>query len=198
MNALPVDDLLAPLSADAPCGADLEYDPAFMALLDSARGKPEQEFGDTVIPAQPPDWREVFDRALALAQRTRDLRVLVLLARSAANLQGLRPYVDAIEVIAALLERQWTAVHPQLEADANQDPTMRLSALAALGEGKGGLADLRRAMLVTDRAGLTVRQVELAFGKSAPFAEESVPTAEGVLQALREATAPSPQPHTGP
>ena len=61
MSLLPVDRLLTSLDEHAPCGEDLEYDPAFMALEEAARGKPEQQFGDTVIPAQAPDWRQVHE-----------------------------------------------------------------------------------------------------------------------------------------
>ena len=86
MADLDVDAWLSPLSEQAPCGADLEYDPAFLALEEAARGKPEQQFGDTLIPAQEPDWRAVDEQARALLGRTRDLRVLMpwLRARIAA------------------------------------------------------------------------------------------------------------------
>ncbi len=189
MTSLPVEELLAPLSEDAPCGADLEYDGAFLALQEGARGKPEQQFGDTLIAAQPPDWREVFDQALALARRTRDLRVAVLLARSAARQHGLSPYADALALCAGLLEQHWEHVHPQLESDAGENATMRLNALAPLADVHCGLADLRSAMLLPGRAGLSVRQLEMAFGKATPGPDESPPTAELVLQALQEAEA---------
>jgi type VI secretion system protein ImpA len=59
MALIDVDALLAPVSEDAPCGPDLEYDAEFLALEDAARGKAEQQFGDTIIPAEDPDWRKV-------------------------------------------------------------------------------------------------------------------------------------------
>jgi type VI secretion system protein ImpA len=197
MSALPVDQLLAPLEDMAPCGADLEYDAAFLALNDAAQGKPEQQFGDTLIAAQPPDWREVHAQALALAQRTRDLRIAVLLARSGARLHGLGHYAGALALIAGLLEQQWAGVYPQLEADAaaigGQDATMRLNALAPLAFDSAGLADLRAASLAGDRAALTVRHVELSFGKAAARAEEAVPTPDAVLKALQAAAAGNAQ-----
>ena len=39
-----LESLLAPISADAPCGPDLEYDPAFQAMLDAGAGKPERQY----------------------------------------------------------------------------------------------------------------------------------------------------------
>ena len=189
MSLLPVDQLLAPLGDDAPCGPDLEYDPAFMALEDLARGKPEQQFGDTVIPAEEPDWRQVFDGARALAERTRDLRVAVLLARSAARLHGIQGYADALALVAGLLESQWAHVHPLLDADDHDDPTMRLNALGPLVDAATGLADLRAAQVIGGRAALTVRQIELAAGKAEPRSDEPVPSPAGVHDALAAAAA---------
>ena len=189
MNALPVEDLLASLGDDAPCGADLEYDPAFLALGEAAQGKPEQQFGDTVIAAQEPDWRVVNEQACELARRTRDLRVAVLLARAGARLQGVTAYASALSLIAGLLERHWDHVFPMLDTDDNNDPTMRLNALAPLVDADGGLADLRSAVIGSSRPALTVRQLELAAGKAEPRSDESVPTLDGVAQALQAAEA---------
>jgi len=192
MNALPVEELLAPLSDDAPCGPDLEYDAAFLALEESSRGKAEQQFGDTVIAAEQPDWRAVFEQARELAQRTRDLRIAVLLARAGARQHGLPAYASALALIAGLLERHWDRVYPLLDADDNNDPTMRLNALAPLVDPAAGLADLRSAPVGGGRSQLTVRQIELAAGKAQPGSSESVPNPEGVQQALKDAEAQAP------
>jgi type VI secretion system protein ImpA len=190
MTLLPVDELLAPLSDEAPCGANLEYDAAFVALQDAARGRAEQQFGGTIIAAVEPDWRELHEQAVALAQRTRDLRVAVLLARAAARQHGLRAYADALALIAGLLETQWSGVYPQLEGDAEQDPTMRLNALGPLAAEDVGLTDLRTASIVDNPTILTVRHVELAFGKAQALHDESLPTQEGVLKALNAGQTP--------
>jgi type VI secretion system protein ImpA len=187
MNALPVEDLLASLGDNAPCGADLEYDPAFLALEEASRGKPEQQFGDTVIAAEAPDWRVVHEQALELACRTRDVRVAVMLARAAARLHGAAAYASGIALIAGLLERHWDHVYPKLDADDNNDPTMRLNALAPLVDANAGLADLRAGSIGAGRPPVTVRQLELAFGKAEPLADETAPSAEGLLQALQAA-----------
>ena len=86
------ESLLAPVSDDAPSGPDLTYDPDFLALEQAAVGKNEQQFGDTIIPAEEPEWRDVKERAEALLARTKDVRVAVLLARALTrmhNLEGL-------------------------------------------------------------------------------------------------------------
>lgn len=192
MSLLPVDQLLAPLADHAPCGEDLEYDPAFLALEEMARGKPEQQFGDTVIAAQEPDWRQVLENALPLAERTRDLRLAVLLTRAAAHQQGIQGYASGLSLVAGLLEQHWDHVFPALDADDNNDPTMRLNALAPLADVATGLADLRNAAVGSGRIPLTVRQVELSAGKAEPHEDEAVPTAEGIAEALKAIEAQTP------
>ena len=192
MSLLPVDQLLAPLADHAPCGEDLEYDPAFLALEEIARAKPEQQFGDTVIPAQEPDWRQVLEDALPLAERTRDLRLAVLIARAAAHQQGIQGYASALSLVTGLLEQHWDHVFPALDADDNNDPTMRLNALAPLVDVATGLADLRNATVGSGRIPLTVRQIELSAGKVEPHPDESVPTADGITEALKAIEAQTP------
>jgi type VI secretion system protein ImpA len=192
MPDLDLDPLLAPLASDGPCGVNLEYDPAFQALQDATAGKPERQYGDTVIPAEPPDWPAVHVQALALAARTRDLRVAVWLARSAARVDGLGAAVQGLQLLRGLLERYWEQVHPMLDSHDNNDPTARLNALYPLVH-DDGLADLRAAALTSGRGAVTVRDLELAFARVDPLPGEAVPTEEGVTPAVASALAHSPQ-----
>lgn len=193
MADIDVDALLAPVNDTAPCGDDLEYDPAFLALEDASRGKPEQQFGDTLIAAQEPDWREMRAQSIALFARTRDLRVAMQLLRAATRLNGSSGFASAIQVVRGLLERHWEHVHPMVEVgDGSHDATMRLNALAPLADAGPVLADLRAAAIGTQRGGLTMRQIELALGKAEPGPGESVPSAAGVEQALGDAAAQVP------
>ncbi|MFO1267183.1 MAG: type VI secretion system protein TssA [Rubrivivax sp.] len=178
--------LLAPLDDAAPCGEDLEYDPAFQALEEAGKGKPERQYGDKVFPAEPPDWLTVHEKALEVAGRTRDLRPAVWLARSGARLQGLAGATRGLQLVHGLLERQWDHVHPQLDASDNNDPTMRLNALLPLYRADAALADLRAATLAPVRGGLTLRELELGLGLDEPHGDESQPTEEGVLNGLQQ------------
>lgn len=192
MPDVELESLLSPLAGDAPCGADLEYDPAFLSLQESAAGKPEQQYGDTLIPAQEPDWRAVHEQALQLATRTRDLRIAAWLARSGARLEGLAGAVRGLQLVHGLVERHWDHVHPQLDASDNNDPTARMNALSALVHGSAGLADLRAASLNGKRGAVTVRDIELALGHADPLPGEMVPTEDGVLQGVSAALAEAP------
>ena len=61
-----IDRLLDGVAPDAPCGANLEYEPDFLQLREHATPRAEQQYGDTVIPAEAQDWRAVERLALAL------------------------------------------------------------------------------------------------------------------------------------
>ena len=192
MPDVDLESLLSPLSGDAPCGVDLEYDAAFLSLQESAAGKPEQQYGDTLIPAQEPDWRAVHEQALQLAARTRDLRIAAWLARSGAHVDGLAGAVRGLQLVHGLLERHWKHVHPQLDASDNNDPTARMNALGSLVHASAGLADLRSASLTGKRGAVTVRDIELAFGHADPLPGEAVPTEDGVLQGVSAALDEAP------
>jgi hypothetical protein len=127
-----LESLLVPLSEDAPCGSDLEYDPAFLELESAGAGKPEQQYGDTVIPAKPPEWTLVQEHAIDLAHRTRDLRVAVWLLRGGARLHGWTGAVAGLQLLNGLLSRHWAQLHPQLDAADGNNPLLRLSALSPM------------------------------------------------------------------
>jgi len=189
MALIDVDALLAPVSESDPCGPDLEYDSAFLALEEAARSKPEQQFGDTIIPAEEPDWRKVQTLSSALMGRTKDLRVAVHLMRSSTRIQGLGAAADGLRLISGLLSQHWDHVHPMLDADDNNDPTMRLNALAPLVDGAGFLYDIRKSPLTAGRSAVTGREFELASGKVQPIAGETVIPLAGVVQAIRDSEA---------
>lgn len=151
MAVLDIVKLLAPVAPDAPSGPNLEYDPAFTGLERAAAGKPEQVIGGTVTPAEPPDWNTVLEGALALLERTHDLRVAVLLARALLYRSGVVAFTESLGLIRELVERQWATVHPQLDPEDNNDPTMRITALAALATPSVLLA-LRQNALLDSRA----------------------------------------------
>ena len=192
MADIDLDALLAPVIEAAPSGANLEYDSAFIALEDAARGKAEQQYGETVIAAQEPDWRAMQEQAAQLLARTRDLRVVIHWLRAATKLRGFGAFANGIALIHGLIARQWDTLHPQLDATDHNDPTMRLNALAPLTDADTVLADLRAAPLGSARGSITARQVELAFGRAEPNRGEAVPSEAGALDGLNVANQGSP------
>lgn len=171
--------LWSDLSEQAPSGQDLEYDAEFLALERAAASRGERVVGDSVIAAEAPDWERVRDLALALQQRTRDLRVAVHLTRAWTCLQGLEGWGDGLALLRGLLEQQWASVHPQLDAEDDDDPTARVNALLALADPQDALALLRGASFVrSPRLGrFSLRDLRMADGTLKPSQEgDAVPT----------------------
>src|ERR1700753_485952 len=149
--AFDLEGLLAPLQSPSETGENLEYDPAFAALERALAGKPEQQIGNTIVPAEPPDWPQVDARATELLLRSKDLRPAAALASALAVRRGLPGLGEGIAVIRGLLERFWAGVHPQLDPDDPTDATMRVNALAGLTEPRL-INILRSVPLVTSRS----------------------------------------------
>ncbi|MDY0743276.1 type VI secretion system protein TssA [Paucibacter sp. R3-3] len=187
MTELELQTLTAPLPGDAPCGADLQFDADFLALEEAAAGQPEREYGKTLIPAKGPDWRSVRQLAMQLALRTRDLRLAVWLTRSGAHLGGLADAARGLQLVHALLQQHWDTVHPQIEPVQAQGETSRLNAIAPLLRDDAGLADLRAARLSSQRAAITVREIELAANPGLARKGEPAPTKEGALAGMAAA-----------
>nr|WP_314625882.1 type VI secretion system protein TssA [uncultured Noviherbaspirillum sp.] len=173
MRIVDVEALLQDLSEAEPSGPNLEYDPAFFELEQAALGKPEVQYGDTITPAVPPEWKVVKKLALDLLGRTRDLRVAVPLLRSLLSLHGLPGFADGSQLIQSLVSLQWDSVHPQLDPDDDLDPMLRVNSLASLVDGATMLRELKDAVLVQlpGLGPLTLRTLEMASGE--------LPTPEG-------------------
>lgn len=164
MSVLEVEALLSAIAPGAPCGEDLEYDPAFVEMEKLAQETPERQYGDTVIPAEPPDWRSVRKNALSLLERTRDLRVAVYLTRASLHIDGLAGFVDGLGLVQGLLERFWEHVYPQLDPDDDNDPMLRVNTIVALCHPETTLRSLREMPLVSVRGlgQFSLRDIQLA------------------------------------
>jgi type VI secretion system protein ImpA len=147
--------LFTAVSAESPCGDDLEYDASFLELERAAQGLPERQMGDAVLAAEPPEWRKVRDLASGLFGRSKDLRIANYLVQSSVALDGLPGLSQGLTLLRELLERYWDGLYPRLDSEDDNDPTFRLNAL------RGLIADpllqlLRDAPLVRSRAFGTV------------------------------------------
>jgi type VI secretion system protein ImpA len=167
MATLLAGEMLADLSAASPCGDDLEYDPDFLALEQVVHGKPEVQFGDTMVAATPPDWKVAEALSLDLLAKGRDLRVAVHLSRALLNRRRFDGFAEGLALVEGLLEQRWEHVYPQLDPDDDNDPTARVNALAALVEASGMLVDVRDAPLASSRAHgvVSLRDIEYATGE---------------------------------
>lgn len=166
MASFDADGVTAPVSDDQPSGPDLEFDGDFGALERAAQGKAEQQFGTTIIPAEDPEWKEVVTQATSLLQRTRDLRVLSHLAVARLYIDGLPQFSEVVAAIHTLLDAQWDTVHPQLDPEEDNDPTLRANALLRLADSAWVMRRLRNLPLAgSARTGhISWRDIAIATG----------------------------------
>ncbi len=167
MSLIDVENLLKDISAEDPCGLDLEYDTEFGEIERSAQGKPEQQVGDSVIPKQEADWASVKKLTLSIFGRTKDLRLAVHLTRSLLQLEGFVGLNEGLALIKGLLERYWDNVHPQLDPDDNNDPTIRINTLSTLSDPESMLQAIRESILLVSPVfgRISFRDILIANGK---------------------------------
>jgi type VI secretion system protein ImpA len=180
---------VTPLDGD-PSGPNLEYDPDFLALERAQLGRGEQVIGDAVKPAEDPDWRAVIELGEALMGRTRDLRVAVAWTTASLKTEGLTGLASGLGLIKGLLESQWDTVHPQLDADDDNDPTLRINSLLSLAATDGALKALRESPIVQSKTlgRFSLRDVRIASGKiPAPAALAEPPKSIQIDAAFRDA-----------
>jgi type VI secretion system protein ImpA len=191
MSSIEVDRLLEPVSAEAPCGENLEYDADYAAMEQAAAGKPEQQFGNTFIPAQDPEWGEVLDKANGLLTRSKDLRVGLNLARAATRIEGIVGLADSLAVLSGMLTNFWDSVHPQLDPDDDNDPTLRVNTIASLCDPTSMLRFAREAPLVNARGmgTFSYRDVLVALGELPAPAEGAKPEQSSIDGAFAEVEA---------
>ena len=186
MGATNIEQLLVPVLEGEPSGANLEYDPQFAELDRTAQGKPERRMGEVHVPAEPPDWDAVLKQSLALLERTRDLRLAVYVSQALLHREGYAGLAEGTALVAGILRVFWPTVHPQLDHEDDDDPTMRINALSALCAPPMLLA-LRRSPLAQARGlgAVSLSDIQALTSGEAPPKDAPVvdsATVEGVFQ----------------
>ena len=170
-----LDALLAARAGEEPSGDNLEYDFDFMQLQIAAQPGEEKQAGAEILAAEDPNYKDVETRALAVLERSHDLRAAVLLASAVLHTRGVPGFAEAVGYIKGVLDQHWDTCHPQLDADDDNDPTMRINAVKGLVGADTVLAGLRRTALTDSRnfGRLTLRDIQIATGEiPAPAGEK--------------------------
>lgn len=141
--ALRYADLLEPVSPDAPCGPDLEYDPAFVMLQSAIAPRKDAQYGEFVEAPQPANWAEAERDCLALLLRTKDIRLVVILMRCRIRQSGAEGLRDGLALLNELLARYGEALHPVPFFEGERDPVVYANAIATLADPDATLADIR-------------------------------------------------------
>lgn len=189
------------MSGDAPCGPDLEQtdDPEFIEYYFEAEGRlPERYFvpgmrvgregqegsDDTLFDPASVDHKTERSTIEGLLKRSRDLRLLTLLARWEILAGRLTGFADAMDATAAVLEAFPDDAHPQI-GDTNSD---RRGALDTLTTPVTMNLPLHYVSL-TGQPGITLRRYLAATGAVTPRAGEEEASAGDILDALKSDSA---------
>lgn len=177
MAVLSLESLTEPLPGAQPCGPDLDLagDDDFVGFMTSGEGLLPATFfvGEEGRPFDRTsvDFASQYKAIARLAERTRDLRLVVLLAKFRILDRDLDGFTTALEAIAALLERDWEGVHPRGDQG---DYALRMVTIQSLDDMVPVILPLNYVPLFEHRhAGpVSYRSHLLAEGEVAPRGDE--------------------------
>jgi type VI secretion system protein ImpA len=163
--------LLQPITADRPCGENLEDTPllasfdAFrlfgQATTPDARPDPRDPESKKLLP--PPAWGEIKTQALEALRKSKDLRLLAYFGTASLRTDGLPAFAETLTVASQWLETYWTETYPP----ADEDAIARRSALNCFADQMAVIDGLRRLPLVDSRqhGRFGLRDVDIATGQ---------------------------------
>jgi type VI secretion system protein ImpA len=164
---------LEDVSAEAPCGENLEYDPVLQEIERESEGVPKQQMGDSTLPAEEADWKSIRRKSLQLLERTRDIQVTMYLTRALTHTEGLEGANQGLTLLYGLLDKYWDCVYPLQDPDDDY-PVLRMNAMYALNDYDTFLKPIRSAPLTESRVmgRFTLTDIEHAAGKSSIDAKD--------------------------
>ncbi len=152
-----IESLVEPVSAEAPCGVDLE-DTQLLAGFDAYR-----LFGNDIPLAADTEWREIRDKSLEALATSRDLRLLAHLGAAVVRIEGLIPFCTVLTVADRWLGENWDLVFPRIDEDA----ILRRNALNSFADRMAIVDAVRRTPVLSNRqlGSFCLRDLELATGQ---------------------------------
>lgn len=173
---------------NAPYGENLEYEADFLALMQALQVQGEQQFGQTIIPAQVPDWTRIVRLVQDLLDRSADIRLLVVLAQARLQTGGLPALLEVCDWLLSALQQGWEQVHPRLHDDGELDPLPRVNALAGL-SAIDGLGRLMREAPVVSLGHRQLNLREVGYVLDGSQKDTSLPGRDRLVEELRRAFA---------
>ena len=154
-------------------GEDLEYSAEFIELERLVRGQDTVEYGQYLYTSESVDWARVEKLCRDLYEHTLDLRVVVILARCLLERYGFSGFVAGLRLISLLLRQRWEDIHPQLVAEDQFDPLIRINTLAELAVPTTIMLALKRQVLATTADGQVLCLADLDLIYSAEGTAQS-------------------------
>jgi type VI secretion system protein ImpA len=176
-----IEALLEPISAEAPCGENLE-DTQLLAGFDAYR-----LFGSDVPLPKDTEWRVIREHAFEALDKSHDLRLLAYLAAATVRIEGLLPFCTVLTVADRWLTERWELVFPRVDEDA----LLRKNALNCFADRMGIVDALRRTPIISHRqlGPVCLRDWELATGQVTPAADDTSAPNSAQIEATFAGTA---------
>lgn len=188
MAVLDPEAFCEPLSAQEPCGPDLDaaFDLDFSGFIARIEGELPMSF--FAFKRTDIDFKRELEIVRALSQRTRDLRLLVVYAKLSVLNRDLDEFANALDIIARILAVRWEEVHPRAEGGRLD---LRIATLMTLDDLPQVILPLQHLPVAEGRrfGTLTYRMVQIAAGKIAAREGEPVMEPDGIDRAFQEADA---------
>lgn len=171
-------ELLQPITADQPCGENLEDTP-LLASFDAFR-----LFGQATPLDPAPEWDVIRAQAAEALERSKDLRLLAHLGAALLRTDGLVAFSRTLRVAAQWLETYWAASYPLVDEDA----ILRRNALNCFADPMAVIDGLRRLPLVVSRqhGAFSIRDIDIATGQMQPVDGDARPDDRRIDAAFAE------------
>lgn len=159
------EQLLHPISADQPSGADLSFAPELDAINKARKfDDPSLDQGEWLTDLKEADWEFVVARCAALLeQKSKDLRLAVWLAEAGAKKHRMRGLAEGLRVLAGLFEQFWDrGLFPEADGDDHDQRIGNLSWILAR------VPALLREMPVTDGNGSRYSLIDFDMARKNP------------------------------
>lgn len=124
------DQLLNPIRADQPAGADLAFSPELDAIAQARKfDDPSLDQGEWVTDIKEADWEFVVKKCAALLEtKSKDLRLAAWLTEAGAKKHQLRGMAEGFRLLAGLLEQFWDlGLYPESDGDDHDQRIGNLS-----------------------------------------------------------------------
>ncbi|BCB19440.1 type VI secretion system ImpA family N-terminal domain-containing protein [Bosea sp. ANAM02] len=195
MAGLNFAELTKPISADEPCGPDLEDDLDFMnamarleVALPASYFRRDDDGRQIAFDRTSIEFPAAFTELGKLLERSRDLRILVLAAKLTILNRDVRGFTAGLSAMADLLGSYWDEMHPRA---LDGDFVMREVALQGLDELATVVLPLQHAPLFTSRriGPFIFRSQLVASGETRLVEGEQHPDTGAIQAALGEVEA---------
>lgn len=127
--SIEVAELLAPISADRPCGEDISFDEVYDRVRDARRADdPSLRQGDWQTELKVADWRLVVRLATeVLSKQSKDLQMAVWLGEALIATEGVRGATQSVELLNGMLDTWWDQLYPELDGDDAEERAAKLA-----------------------------------------------------------------------